>query len=297
MKYKLLIAAAASVTLFSSCLKDKGTNFADQQTPSPNVVAYADVYTYSATAQALFTPLVLEVSNTPVDVDVYVKLNSSNGSNPKVDVGIAKNVTAVATAGYGEFLPDSCYQLTSATASTASGTNVATFKLKLFTNKINLSASYALAFDISSANNGAVIASNRKTIVLGIAVKNQYDGVYQQKGYMLRAGDPVLTGRVGPREQSMATYNGNTVTWLGSKPWANGSGSALPGGYEPRVTVNADNSITLTSVGGIAGWTQTGTYSHHYTPATKTIYYEFTWGAGPGSRLSTDTLVYLRPRP
>lgn len=297
MKHKFLIAASIGLVVLSSCLKDKGTNLADQQSASPNIVEFADVYKYSASAQALFAPLVLEVSSTPLDVDIYVRLASSNGSNPAVDVSVAKNIPAVAAAGYGEFLPDSTYQIVSTSASVDRTTNIATIKLKVFTNKINLSGSYALAFDITSASNGAVIASNRRTLVLGVAVKNQYDGIYEQRGSMLRAGDPVLSGPVGPREVSLSTFNANTVKWLGPKPWANGSGSALPGGYEPLITVNSDNSISLASVGGIGGWMMYAAYNNHYDVPTRTMYYSFTWGAGPASRLSIDTLRYLRPRP
>jgi len=59
------------------------------------------------------------------------------------------------------------------------------------------------------------------------------------------------------------------------------------------LTIDGSNNVTITSAGG--AYNNPG-YTSVYDPGTKTFFISFTWGAGPSSRLSTDTLSYLGPR-
>jgi hypothetical protein len=144
-----------------------------------------------------------------------------------------------------------------------------------------------------------------KTIIVQILIKNRFDGVYEVTGTALRivngAPDAALTGPITPYEVDYATSGANSVQHEGSFHWANwtsSGGSSLPGGYEPSVDFDP-TTLTVASVSSSNGAisNQTGTpYAQYYDPATKKMYYEFTWGAGPTARLMTIEATYLRAR-
>ena len=120
--------------------------------------------------------------------------------------------------------------------------------------------------------------------------KNKWDGVYEMSGSTLRAGDAARTGTFTPIEMPLATSAANEVTFGKLQVWADNSGVGIG---NPVLTINADNSVDVSSDGGAYNVPGSPNY---YDPATKTFYLDFTWGAGPTRRRATDVLVYLRPR-
>jgi len=117
---------------------------------------------------------------------------------------------------------------------------------------------------------------------------NPYDGYYSYKGYVLRAGDPVLTGNFTGLSMALVTSGANTVQFATSAIWGDGV-SGIAAGL-PILTVNADNSVTLASTTGQVY--NDPNYQSRYEAASKTFFISFTWGAGPSQRLSTDTLAF-----
>jgi len=158
------------------------------------------------------------------------------------------------------------------------------------TSDFDFGLSYALPVKIASVSSGT-ISGNFGTAIYSFGVRNQYDGHYSIKGYTLRSGDAVKTGNfTDSRGIDLATV-GSTSNQFGQlQPWADLTGVGV--GY-PVIAVNADNSVTLTSSGGIAN---APGYNSHYDPTSKTYFISFTWGAGPSARLATDTLTYIGPR-
>jgi hypothetical protein len=155
---------------------------------------------------------------------------------------------------------------------------------------------YGIGLVVTSVDQGGKISAELDSVAVLITVKNKYDGVYTATGSAFRA-DPSsnLQGDYGPVERILATTGPSTVQWTGSVPWATASGSALPAGYEPTITVNeATNKLSLSSPGNFI--TMDPTYDNRYDPDTRTFYFRFYWGAGPAARLHTDMLVYKRPR-
>jgi hypothetical protein len=169
---------------------------------------------------------------------------------------------------------------------------------------LDLTKRYGIGLTMVVAVTGAdgrVSFENRSTVV-EIGLKNKWDGVYEITGASLRGGDPALTGPFGPYERELGTSGPNSVQWLGSVLWAYGA-SQLPGGYEPNITIDPGTNA-ITSISSPTGIYATnpivrtdivGT-SHRYDPATKTLYFEFSYGAGPSSRLFSFQAKYLRPR-
>ncbi len=161
---------------------------------------------------------------------------------------------------------------------------------------IDLTKTYAFGFRIKSVDQNGKISAEYQTAVVEIGVKNDWDGIYTVTGEAWR-NDPAsnLQGPWGPVDRIFATAGPTTLQWEGSVPWANGSGSALPAGYEPTITLNpATNTLTLSSPGNFI--TLDPTYNNRYDPATRTFHFRFYWGAGPGSRLQTIAAKYKGPR-
>jgi hypothetical protein len=145
----------------------------------------------------------------------------------------------------------------------------------------------------SVSNSGYIISGNFNNAVVIVGVRNNYDGIYEMRGYALRAGDPSLTGNFTGVERGLVTTGPNSVIFDDLAVW--GDGSSGIGIGEPELLVNpVTNKVTISSAGGA---TNAPAYDSRYDPATRTFFISFTWGAGPAARLSTDTLVYIGPRP
>ena len=146
-----------------------------------------------------------------------------------------------------------------------------------------------VTYQVKAANG---TTKNWVIVATPLPILNQYDGYYSYKGYVLRAGDPVLTGNFNGQSMPLVTLSTNAVQFANAALWGDGV-TAISAGI-PILTVNPDNSITLTSTTGQVS--NDPNYQSRYDPASKTFFISFTWGAGPASRLSTDTLTFTGPR-
>ena len=278
---------ALAVLLLEGCLKSKSIAFTNQTASNANTVDFNNQIESAA----------LNISTTPTIYTFYVEANSSNKSYPAGTVTIAKTPSILtdynnANGSSYEFMPDSAYQLLNNTATIDPVTHLAAFQLKVFTTKIDLTHAFALGYKIVSTSNGAIVAGNKNTTMLIIGAKNQWDGLYLTRGYTLRAGDPVLTGHFTGHEFGLVTFGVNADDFDQLQVWGDGVSGVAIG--IPRLTINANNTVTISSPGGA---TNLPGYPSRYDPATKTFYIGFTWGGGPGVREAYDTMVYIGPRP
>jgi|LauGreDrversion4_2_1035121.scaffolds.fasta_scaffold00009_23 hypothetical protein len=173
-------------------------------------------------------------------------------------------------------------------------------KLKLTVNNSSLldpSTVYGIVVEINSIDKaGYTISGNFKYEIISFAVKNQYDGIYDFKGYILRNSvngpDPALSGNFKDEEATLTTLNVNAVQF--KQIWAN---SGPVGGIDGlTLTVDpATNAVTCSSSAN-ATLMNDPNYNNHYDPATKTFYVSFKWGTFPNNRAATDTLTFNRPR-
>jgi len=156
----------------------------------------------------------------------------------------------------------------------------------------SFTASYALPLKISSTSVG-VISGNFGSALYSLNVRNQYDGIYDIKGYILRAGDNVLSGNYSGYKITMTTAGPNSIEY-DRHTWADGS---TTGGIDGlTLTVDpATNKVTIKSNSNPALVNLPG-YDSHYDPATKTFFVSYYWGSGPGNRAATDTLTYKSSR-
>ena len=150
---------------------------------------------------------------------------------------------------------------------------------------------FGFGFRVKSVNkSGYVISGNFDNTVTIVGVRNNYDGVYDYKGYTLRLGDPDKTGNFTGEKMSLETTGPNSVKFSTLPLWADKSQIGID---NPELTINPTTNKVTISGGAI----NDPAYDSRYDPATKTFYISFTWGAGPAARLSTDTLIYKEARP
>jgi len=167
-----------------------------------------------------------------------------------------------------------------------------------------------LGFQLASADNNAVLSAEQYQVAVEIGAKNKWDGVYRVKYKFFHPTNPDLTGKgtipewdflsSGPAsiDWDLATvlinFSTNSLTYFGDA-----SGPSLL----VRMTVNPDNTVSITNVGSRAAalafppLVVPPGVINHYDPVTKTFYVAYTWTpAGSGTREKYDTLTYIRPR-
>jgi hypothetical protein len=184
-------------------------------------------------------------------------------------------------------LPDTTYTVSGWDVSVPAGKRIDSITVTIDLSKLDLSNAYVFPVTIASAS---LPIEQWNHLFYYVAVKNQWDGVYSYQGYTLRSGDPVKTGNFTGQQMTLLTSGSNSVTFATLALWADLGGIGIG---NPQLTINASNQVSISSPGGA---TADPTYNNHYDPATQTFYIQFYWGAGPTSRLSTDTLSYLGPR-
>jgi hypothetical protein len=309
MKLKNIISFSALAVMLStvlvSCLKDDAYDNHETQSVRPDGPQNAVYIGLTATSNTNHLQLAFEKSDAdttfnavpvliaggPAPEDIQVTLaydpailgdyNTENGtSHEEAPTGLYTILNPGDSNGYVVTIPK--------------GQSTGYLQLKLKPNDF-LGFDYALGLKIVSVSSGYIISSNFNTGILAIGVKNEWDGVYDYKGYSFRAGDATLTGYFSGKEMPLITKGANSVGFGSIPLWGDGNSGIAIG--NPLLTLNTSAPppypVTITSDGG--AYNLPG-YDSRYDPNTKTFYIAYTWGAGPAARQSIDTLTYLRPR-
>lgn len=293
---KSLIGVGISALVLSSCLKSND-HLGFQADKGSIISEIATVNTLGG------DPLFMAVSTVPavetVDVLKVAFHNAKNVSTSDIKIVLELDnslVTDYNAANGTNFapIPTNAYTLSDPTLEITlpKGTyGEHTLTMTVTKAALSLTQTYALGFKIKSVSEG-VISDLANNMIFVLGVKNIYDGVYSMKGYILRAGDPVLTGNFSGLQYGLITAGPSSVDFHTLQVW--GDGQSGVGIGIPRLTVDpATNNVTVASSGGATNYPG---YPNRYVPATKTFYIAFTWGAGPGFRECYDTLTYLRSR-
>ena len=167
-----------------------------------------------------------------------------------------------------------------------------------------------LGFQLASADNGAVLSDDQNQVAVEIGSKNQWDGVYRVRYRLFHPTNPAITGIGTVPEWDFLSSGPTSVDWDFATVFINFStggltyfGDATGPSLQVRMTVNPDNTVSLTNIGSQAIplafpplVVPTGV-TNRYDPATKTFYVAYTWTpAGSGTREKYDTITYIRPR-
>ncbi len=164
-------------------------------------------------------------------------------------------------------------------------------------NLVDLSTKWMAPITIVSASGNVIVASNMCTVLYSLPVANKWQGTYAMSGYILRAGDPVLSGSYSNRIYKLSTSGPNSVTFNTIISWANAITSGVGGVGDWKITISeatVPNPITVSDASNATVQCYSG-YPNRYDPATKTFYLGVQWSSGWTYRSTIDTLVYVGP--
>jgi hypothetical protein len=161
---------------------------------------------------------------------------------------------------------------------------------------------YVVPLKIVSAENGIIPGSNFGSMLVRIKIRNELDGIYLMKGFIMRPGDKSgLEGYFKGFEYKLITDRSNSVKMDHAQSWANG---VSVGDIDPGWTITVNKStpgssypVTLADATQGSDFIMVEGYPARYDVASKTFYLSVMWGtATPKNRGCTDTLVYVGPR-
>jgi hypothetical protein len=261
-KYSLaLIALIASAFIAcepegSDALIGKGSNFVRLIEGNNEInILGVDLKPGNATA-----PLVEIVR----DVNSNAELMKPASVSLKVD---NKLITDYNTAHKDTFepLPTSLYKLSESSVQLASGDFNKVVNLIFDPTKLTSGVKYALGVSIDNAGEYKT-RNGLSSALFQIIAKNKYHGRYKAVGYFTH---PVATSsRAIDRLKELVTVNENTVSAeLGDLGGA---------GYNFNLTVNDDNSVTITNTGA-GGVLKTDYQKNFYDPATKSFNLKYSY--------------------
>ncbi len=282
VRYCLMAVSLSS--LMTSCIKDDLVPLTDQGTTSVRFYEGSENKIY-------FSPF-----TTVRKVDLF-NIRKDANSNASLQQPTAVKLTASRAMldAYNkshnetfEWLPESLYTLASTegiqknsdgyTFNFASGDFAKDLSINLDGSKWDLSRKYAVAYAISDAG-GATIKPSNDSIIVFVSIKNQYDGTYRSTGYFTHP--TASSSRAIDKDKTLTTVNLTTVVTefadLGSSGWL------------MWLTVNADNTVTITPKGSTAsGVIQEGV--NKYDPSTKTFTLNYKYSGSGGFRVVTETI-------
>lgn len=206
------------------------------------------------------------------DVNSNAELNKTASVSLKVDDKLIADYNAAQLADDPDFvpfvaLPTSIYKLSETSVQLASGDFNKVVNLIFDPTKMTSGVKYALGVSIDNAGEYKT-RSGQGSALFQVIAKNKYHGKYYAEGYFTHP-TPASSRAIG-RNKDLITVNENTVsTELGD---LGGSGYAM------NLTVNADNSVTITNIGP-GGALKTDYQKNFYDPATKSFNLKYSYNA------------------
>lgn len=268
----------------------------------------------------------ISLNATGADMQVDVRINQTGSYATDHDIVVTLGLNADAVDKYNEddshvagTMVDPSWVSFPETVTIKAGTDengnpnrVAVATLTIHSGSIP-QGNYVVPLQITAVSDESVISGNFGSILFNF-YHNNYDGVYKMTGKVYRfnadgssTGD-ALQGTLGANLTAKIITIGEQTSTFQSFLWANGGGVGGVGSTaSPRITVNADNSITLDIVDGGATpslWGNIDGEPSYYDPATKTFYINYKWstdGSTPPSFSNSNravqyVLTYVGPR-
>lgn len=285
----------------SACLKKDAMNI-DPDSATKNVVEFANTGDNLASASSKYPRFYADLGTVNFGQVATLKVNVSYSGIETASQDITVNL-ALDTAAL------SLYNNTDGTNYTVPPTTVYKFPSSVIINKgtrltqveititigsdFDFNESYAVPLKISSASSGTV-SNNFGSAIYSFGGRNKYDGIYKIKGYVNHP-TAAYTGPFVADEVSFTTTGAASIE-MEAQPFSNNGALSFFGVY-PVFTVNADNSVTVTSLpdGGMAPSISDPNYKNRYDPATKTFYISYSYNTA-APRIVYDTCIYVKPR-
>lgn len=203
MKKILFFLLAASVLFLSSCLKDK--RFDNNEIGVQDLGSSPKGISFPSTTKSF---AVTSSSSPEAFTSIAVTLNGSKLPTTDVKFTIAVDPSKIPAGTV--ILPASSYTF-DANGVVPAGSETGFIKFTLLNSGLlDPNAKYAIAFTITSVDNGYVVAQNAKTVVVTFSIKNRYDGIYRVTGTYQDFVNPLFTGRY-PLIYHLITTGPNSV--------------------------------------------------------------------------------------
>jgi hypothetical protein len=276
IKYKFLGALLLVVLVATSCVKNNG--YSDTIDDAGQYIA--DIS--EAGAEELNA---LALNAVPAQENVtlcQVRIGSKTVPNKAFTIKLKSNPTLIADyntnngTSYVE-LPASAYT-GSFDVVIPAGKRTGDMIIKITKTGLDLSKEYAIGLTIAGVDNGGVISSTAKNLVVGFLIKNQYDGDYASSGtrYNFNSSADAPNNYTSTAPWSFDTH----VATVGAATCAVQAANSNGGFGTINITVNGDNTVTIASTPatGLNALVPTAGKTSTYNPTTKTfhLYYEYT---------------------
>jgi len=182
-------------------------------------------------------------------------------------------------------------------------------KLNIKTIDITSLGRVGLGFRIAEAPD-AQISATLNQVAVEISAKNQWDGVYSVRYRLFHPTNANITGTGTISEWEFPSSGPNSIDWDIATVFLDFSsggltyfGDASGPSLQVRMTINPDNTVSLSNVGSRAialsfpNLVVPPGVTNRYDPVAKKFYVAYTWTpAGSGTREKYDTLTYVRAR-
>jgi hypothetical protein len=296
----LLVCMAAGLVVFAGCVKDEDfdnhvygiTNPAEQ----PKGVLFQQSRT-SADGQIQATISSINSTSEPQTVETVVKIAADQAVSSDLHVTVTLNNDLL--NGTDLVALDAQYYTTSLDLVIPKGEKYTSLVINIpDATAIDPGNVYGLGFTISTVDAGYTIAENSKNMVVGIAIKNQWDGTYDATGYVYHPSAP----RAYTEVKDLKTVSANSVSCF----W----GDLGPSGYVALLTIDPatnkvsisdyttgipivgfDTGLPTTNPGYTPKWDGSSECNNTYDPATKTFYLRMGYMGGTGWRVDEEILV------
>ena len=280
--------------IFSGCLKDKEFDNGSIQSTHGNETKVVEIKLTASNTSNFFV-FAVNASDNDTTADL-VPINLATAAPAPQDLHVTVDLEPTLVSDYNtnngtayNTPSGNLYSIVNPVVTIPKGSHTGYVQIK-FKPSDFIGGSWALGFKITAIQEaGYVISGNLNTGITTIIIKNQYDGLYYAHGVF---NHPTLGGPFTFDNLPLSTSGANSVD-VYAQPYGNNS---LLGAY-PRLTVNPDNSVTVTSYDPTLDFNGPfdPDYKSHYDPATKTFYinYGYTTSA---PRTAYDTLVYVGPQ-
>jgi len=303
-KLSILFGLFALIIAVAGCLKDKG--FEDQQYGIQ--IAGLKAVAFPQTSQS---PVVVGITGQPAPVVVagpLLAIEDAGAPAANVTVKLAYDQDLVVAEGLVP-LPAGTFSLNTLDAVIPAGSKtLGELKLTVTNSDVlDPNIKYGVGFKIVSVDQGYKIAANQSSMIIGFAIKNKYDGIYNLKGnhnrvpytfpydteiHLVTTG-PATVIFYWPEVESnghpIGVGAGNSLSWYGA-------------GISPVIEFNTTSNLVTKVFNNppnptvITMFTGAGSRIGKFDPATKAITVDWNYNNNP-LRAFFDNLTYIKPRP
>jgi hypothetical protein len=316
LNIRLLFAFIAIAIVGTSCLKDK--NYDDGKY-GINLDGAQKILEIAGPVDGFVNiDLVGSPNDTTVDI-VVVRLAGGN-ADKDVQVTLALDpavVTAYNAANGTSYVSPAAnqYSIPALTVTIPAGQKTATLRLTAKPNNLFGADEFALGVKlVGSSDPNVRLSGNFNTQVVGLTIRNKYDGIYTMTGTLVDVANAAITAK-SPQTVHLITTGANSVylhnagtnvaSFKDLFPILSAGAESAYGAFTPEFTFDANNNVISVvnaygqpaSNGRSAALDPTGI--NKWDPATKTLRVKWlmTQPPTPGVRTTFNfTFTYVGPR-